>query len=197
MSNSPKILAFAGSTRTDSYNKKLARIAAESAKLAGAEVTWMDLRDYPLPIYDGDQEDKNGLPANAIKVRALLQSHQGFLISCPEYNSSISGVLKNMVDWASRPKDGEEPLACFQDKVIGLLSASPGQLGGIRGLVAVRSLFGNIGSLILPQQVCIAKADEAFGEDGSLKNAGEKKRVDGLANAIVRLLTKLAREQIH
>src|SRR3989338_2486857 len=101
-STNPKILAFAGSTRTESFNKKLVQIAVRGAKQAGADVAYIDLRDFPLPLFDGDLEAKEGLPANAKKLKALFLDHQGLLISSPEYNSSISGVLKNTIDWVSR-----------------------------------------------------------------------------------------------
>ncbi|HWY34621.1 MAG TPA: NAD(P)H-dependent oxidoreductase, partial [Nitrosopumilaceae archaeon] len=110
----PKILAFAGSTRTDSYNKKLVKISSTGATEVGADVTMIDLRDFPMPIYDGDLEQKDGLPSNARKLKDLMLAHQGFLISSPEYNSSISAVFKNTVDWTSRQSEGEIPLACFK-----------------------------------------------------------------------------------
>src|SRR5579871_4657829 len=162
----PKILAFAGSTRSESYNKKLVRTAADAARSAGADVTLLDLRDFAMPIYDGDLEAREGLPENARKFKAQMLAHQGLLLSCPEYNSSITAVLKNTIDWASRPLPGEAPLACFTGKVAALLAASPGSLGGLRGLVSVRSILGNIGVLVLPDQVAIVKAHEAFEADG-------------------------------
>ncbi|MCE9518722.1 MAG: NAD(P)H-dependent oxidoreductase, partial [Verrucomicrobia bacterium] len=130
----PKILAFAGSTRAGSFNKKLIRIAADAARAAGAEVTLIDLRDYPLPLFDGDLEDENGLPENAKKLKALMRESDGFLISSPEYNSSITAVLKNAIDWASRQETDDEPsLVAFRGKAAVLMSASPGALGGLRG----------------------------------------------------------------
>src|SRR4051812_33174915 len=111
-----KILAFAGSTREGSYNKKLVKVAAAAATAAGAQVTLVDLRDFPMPLYDGDLETKEGLPSNARKLKELFISHDGFLISCPEYNSSISGVLKNTIDWISRPQPNEPSLAAFAGK---------------------------------------------------------------------------------
>src|SRR2546422_11581460 len=139
MSYTPKILAFAGSTRTESFNKKLIKIAAQGARNAGAEVTLVDLRDLPMPLYDGDLEANSGLPENAKKFKELMFANNGLLISSPEYNSSFSGVLKNAIDWASREAtDDEKPLACFVGKVAVLMSASPGALGGLRGLVQLR-----------------------------------------------------------
>jgi len=149
-----KVLAFAGSLRAGSWNKKLIRIAADAATEAGADVTLIDLRDDPLPIFDGDLEESDGLPGNGRRLKDLFLAHRGLILSCPEYNSSISGVLKNAIDWVSRPAPGEKPLECFQDRVCGLLSASPGGLGGLRGLVHVRSILGNIGCLVLPRAGC-------------------------------------------
>src|SRR5262245_50287143 len=125
-----KILAFAGSTRTGSWNKKLIKVAIRGAEAAGAQVTHLDLRDLVLPLYDGDLEDSQGLPPGGRKFKDLLLAHDGIMISSPEYNSSISGVLKNAIDWASRPAGGEKPLECFEGKAAILMSTSPGNLGG-------------------------------------------------------------------
>ena len=186
----PKILAFAGSTRSDSWNKKLVKVAAEGATSAGAEVTLIDLRDYALPLYDGDLEAA-GIPEAALKLKKLFLEHQGLLISSPEYNSSISGVLKNMIDWVSRSAPGEGALACFTDKVAGLLSASPGALGGMRGLVHLRAILGNIKVLVLPDQVAVSKAHEAFTSDGSLQDAKQRAAVQGVARKLAETIAKL------
>jgi len=187
----PKILAFAGSTRTDSFNKKLVKIASTGATEAGADVTVIDLRDFPLPIYDSDLEQKDGLPSNARKLKDLMLSHHGFLISSPEYNSSISAVFKNTIDWASRQSEGEIPLACFKNKVAGIMSASPGMLGGLRGLVHVRSILGNIGVIVMPDQAAIAKAHEAFNEDGTLKDKKQEDQVKKIGANVAKILLKL------
>ena len=155
MSEPVKILAFAGSTRRDSWNKKLLHIAIQSARSAGAQVTLIDLKDFPLPLYDGDLEATAGVPENALKLKELFKSHQGLLLACPEYNSSITAVLKNTLDWVSRPVPDEPPLAAFKGKVVTLISASPGALGGLRGLVHVRAILGNIGCIVLPDQQAV------------------------------------------
>lgn len=192
MSTPVKILAFAGSTRTDSYNKKLVKIAAEGAREAGAEVTLLDLRDHPLPLYDGDLEDAEGLPENAKKLKKILSAHQGFLIASPEYNSSISAVLKNAIDWASRTEtDDEPPLVAFRGKSVALMSASPGGLGGLRGLVHVRAILGNIGAHVLPDQIAISAAYNAFDEAGELKDADKAKSVKGLGAKLAAFVSKL------
>lgn len=188
----PKILAFAGSTRTDSFNKKLVKIAVTGATEAGADVTVIDLRDYAMPLYDGDLEQKEGLPQNARKLKDLMLIHHGFLISSPEYNSSISGVLKNTIDWASRQSEGEVPLACFKDKVAGIMSASPGGLGGLRGLVHVRSILENIGVLVIPDQMAISKAHEAFNIDGMLKDKKQEDQIKKIGANVAKMLTKLS-----
>jgi NAD(P)H-dependent FMN reductase len=187
----PKILAFAGSTRIDSFNKKLVKVATIGAMENGADVTVIDLRDFAMPLYDGDLEQKEEIPSNARKLKDLMLSHQGFLISSPEYNSSISGVLKNTIDWASRPSEGEEPLACFKGKVAGIMSASPGGLGGLRGLVHVRAILENISVLVIPEQIAIAKANEVFNSDGTLKDKKQEEQVKRIGAGVANLLIKL------
>jgi len=191
MASAPKILAFAGSARRDSCNKKLIRIAVEGAQAAGAEVTLLDLADYPLPLYEGDLEAADGVPANARALKEVFLAHQGLLLSCPEYNSSITPLLKNTIDWVSRPVPNEAPLGCYTGKTAALLSASPGALGGLRGLVTVRSILGNIGVLVLPQQIAVPKAYEAFGPDGRLKDAQQQASVEKLGAELVKVLGKL------
>ena len=187
----PKVLVFAGSTRKGSFNKTLASIAAEDARAAGAEVTLIDLRDIPMPLYDGDLEASEGIPPNGRKLKELMLSHDAFLIASPEYNSSITGVLKNAIDWASRPSPGEKPLQCFAGKVVGLCSASPGALGGLRGLAAVRSILTNIGSIVIPTQVSVPRAMEAFDENGQLKDEKHKAPIRKLASELVAITSKL------
>ncbi len=191
MASVTRILAFAGSTRKDSFNKKLVKVAADGAREAGAEVTFVDLHDLPLPLYDGDLEAKDGIPENAKKLKKMMLEHQGLLIASPEYNSSISGVLKNTIDWISRPEPGEKPLACFDQKVAGLLSASPGALGGLRGLVHVRSILGNIKVTVIPDQVAVSKAHEAFNEDGTMKDEKQQQSVRNIGSQVANVAAKL------
>lgn len=191
MASTPKILAFAGSTRIESYNKKLVKIAAAGAKAAGAEVTYIDLRDLPLPLYDEDLEAQEGLPANAHTFKDLLISHQGLLIASPEYNSSLTAVLKNAIDWASRPAPNEAPLAAFAGKVATIMSASPGALGGLRGLVHLRSILGNIKVLVLPDQIAVSKAYEAFNPDGTLVDPKQQESIEKLGDGLTKILLKL------
>lgn len=187
----PKILAFSGSTRTESFNKKLVKAAIRGAVAAGAQVTYLDLRDLALPLYDGDLEDEQGLPPGGRKFKDLLLAHDGLLICSPEYNSSISAVLKNAIDWASRPAPGEAPLECFEGKVAALLSASPGALGGLRGLVTVRSILGNIGVVVLPGQFALSRAHEAFNPDGSMKDAKQQANAEKIGASVAQFINRL------
>lgn len=188
--STPKILAFAGSLRAGSYNKQLVKIAVEGARQAGAEVTLIDLRDYPLPVFDEDVEAQ-GTPENALKLKELMFAHRGLLISSPEYNSSVSAALKNAIDWISRPIPGKPRLACYIDKVACLMSASTGALGGLRGLVHVRAILGNIGVLVLPDQISIPDASNAFDTEGQLRDAGKQTAIQGLGKQLAAMLMKL------
>lgn len=188
----PKILCFAGSLRKDSFNKKLLHIASQGAKEEGADITVIDLEDYPLPIYNQEDEDKNGLPENALALKNLMKEHQGLLIASPEYNSSISGALKNTIDWISRPHPSDKVyLEPFIDKVAVLMSASPGNLGGLRGLVHLRSILGNIHVIVLPDQLAIPNAGEAFLDDGSLKDSKKQESAKKMGKKLAEFLNKL------
>ncbi|HRX86143.1 MAG TPA: NAD(P)H-dependent oxidoreductase [Phycisphaerae bacterium] len=186
-----KILAFAGSLRKDSYNKKLVKVAVEGARAAGAEVTYIDLADFDLPLYNQDIEDAGGIPEQALKLKRIFFEHQGLLISCPEYNSSISGALKNAIDWVTRPEPDEPPLRDIRGKVAALLAASPGALGGLRGLVTVRSILGNIRVVVLPEQRAVPKANEAFDEQGQLRDAKLRDEIVGIGRTLAEATRKL------
>jgi len=191
MSKKIRLVAFAGSTRAQSYNKKLVKIAAHGAKEAGAEVVFIDLRDFPMPLFDEDLEKEKGMPEAGARFKKILVENDGFLLSAPEYNSSITAVLKNSIDWASRPVPGEAALLAFQGKYAALMSASPGGLGGLRGLVHVRSILGNIGVHVIPDQIAVSRAFEAFNEDGTLKDAKMQTGVEGLGKKLTQLLLKV------
>jgi NAD(P)H-dependent FMN reductase len=186
------ILAFSGSTRSGSFNKKILNAAVCGATEAGATVTVIDLADYKLPLYDGDLEALEGIPENGKKLKELFMAHQGLLFALPEYNSSISGVFKNVIDWVSRPTENEtEPLACFKNKTAAIISASPGNLGGMRGLVHARSLLENINVLVLPQQVCVPNADTAFDDKDVLKDDKTKLSLEKLGHCLAGLIDKI------
>jgi NAD(P)H-dependent FMN reductase len=195
MPYTPKLLCFAGSLRRDSFNKKLVKIAMEGARKAGADVTYLDLKDLPLAVYDGDVEAEQGIPDNAKKLKELMMESQGFLIACPEYNSSISGALKNAIDWASRPLPGEGPLACFKGRVAGIMAASPGALGGLRGLVTVRSILENIGVIVVPDQVAVSQANNAFKDDGSLQDEKKQESVLKIGARVAEVTARLFAEE--
>lgn len=183
-----RILAFAGSARRDSFNKKLVTTAAAKARELGADVTLIDLADYPIPLYDGDLEAADGLPENVTKLRDLMLEHDGLLISCPEFNGSITPLLKNTIDWTSRPGGDVGTSAAYKGKVAGLLSASPGGLGGMRGLVHVRAILGGMGVFVVPGDVSVGSAYSAFAEDGSLTD----EKLDGRLGVAVKTLVDAA-----
>jgi len=191
MSLAPRILAFAGSAREDSFNKKLVRVAARGVEQAGVACTFLDLRDHPLPVYDADLEASEGLPASALKLRELFAAHEGLLISAPEHNSTISALLKNTIDWITRTPDAKADLACFRGRACALLAASPGALGGLRGLVTVRSLLGNLGVMVLPDQLAVGQAHKAFGPDGDLLDDTQRRRAEAIGSELARVVAKL------
>jgi NAD(P)H-dependent FMN reductase len=191
MPGKPAVLVFAGSTREGSFNRVLARLGAAAVDRAGGAATLLELRDYPLPLFDQDLEAREGLPANALRLKEAFLAHRGLLIACPEYNSSITPLLKNSLDWVSRKAGNEGPLAGFDGKVAALLSASPGALGGLRGLVTVRSILGNIRVTMLPDQLAVPTAHEAFDGAGELKDAGKRAALDALAGKLVRVSAAL------
>jgi NAD(P)H-dependent FMN reductase len=186
-----RILAFAGSSRTGSFNQKLLAVAVRGARAAGAEVAGVDLRELALPLFDGDLEAQ-GVPPNVLELKRLMHAHQGFLIASPEYNTSITPLLKNALDWASRAAPGEKPLACFEGKVAAVVSASPGPFGGVRSAIAVRTLLANIRVLVVPETASIARAHEAFDPEGELIDTRQRAQVEGVGAALARLASKLA-----
>lgn len=191
MAYTPKILAFAGALRKDSYNKKTVLIAVEGARKAGAEVTYIDLKNFPVPLYDGDLEAESGLPENALKLQELMLAHDGFLIASPEYNSGISGTLKTYIDWTSRPHGEHQAGASYNGKAAVIMSASPGALGGIRALPNVKSILGTMGVHVLPDEFALGKAHEAFNEDGSASSEFVQNKLEGLGKTLANFLTKL------
>lgn len=192
MTAASKLLFFSGSTRTGSHNKKLARGAAEVARENGVEATLADLRDYPMPLYDGDLEARDGQPENARKLKAEILAHDGVFIAAPEYNASITPLLKNTIDWVSHvpPDAGETPKQAFTGRVFALGSASTGGMGGLRGLVTLRTVLElGLGALVLPDQFAVPRAHQAFGEDGRLLDKDSETRLA----AIIRKLARAAR----
>jgi len=188
----PRILAFAGSARKESLNKRVLAAAVEGARRAGAEVTHVDLRDWPMPLYDADLEAAEGLPETTRRFKALMKEHAGLLLGCPEYNSSIPPLLKNTLDWCSRIEPGERPLACFDGKVAGLVSASPGALGGLRSLIVVRMMLSNIRVLVLPEQASVPKADQVLDADGRITDDKLRANVESVGARLAAVLARLS-----
>ena len=180
-----KVLVFAGSTRKGSLHRKLALTAAADLRTRGLDVTIADLRDYPMPLYDGDLETESGVPENARAFRKLLERHDVFVIASPEYNGSFPALLKNAIDWTSRPVPGEPPAAVFGGKTAVLLSASPGPGGGARGLRHLRELLQMIGVEVLPADVTISRALSAFDDEGRLIRPEDVAAVERMGQMIV------------
>lgn len=185
------ILVLAGSTRRDSVNRKLARAAAGAVEAAGAQATLLELSDYPLPLYDGDLEAGQGLPEAARRLKEVFIAHQGLVLVSPEYNSSIPALLKNTIDWVSRPLPEQSGYVPFQGKPAALMSASPGALGGMRGLRHLRDVLIELRMLVLPEVVSVGQAHQAFDEQGRLKEAPMAERVAALAGQLLALTGKL------
>lgn len=187
----PRILAFSGSSRRESFNQRLVSTAARASEAAGGEVALINLGDFPLPLFNQDDEAEQGPPENMQRLKRLFLEHDGLLISAPEYNSSITPLLKNTLDWVSRKYGDEPPLAAYTGKTAAIISASPGGLGGMRGLVHVRAILNTLGVLVLPGQVSIRSAFSAFDADGNLENDADKQRIEALAQQLVTTMTRL------
>lgn len=188
-----KILAFSGSTRRGSLNQRLVENVAKVAEDSGAHVTLVSLSDYAMPLYNQDEEEEFGIPARAQAFKELLIAHDAFIIACPEYNSSYPAVLKNAIDWASR-KSGEEPrLAAFKGKVVGLLAASPGGMGGMRVLVVLRMLMQNLHCIVAPTQVSVGNIGKKLSADGLINDETTLKQLQTFTDEVVNLAVKLNR----
>lgn len=187
-----RLLFFAGSTREGSYNKKLARLGQHIAEVNGIEAVFVDLRDYPMPLYDGDFETKEGPPVKAREFKALLGEYQGVFIASPEYNSSVTPLLKNTLDWVTRVRDkGETGLEVFKSRVFAISGASPGYYGAMRSLLTLRQILAvGIGALVIPEQIAVPRAVDAFEADGSLKDKGQQ----ALCKSVVEALAVAARK---
>ena len=186
--DSTSLLFFAGSARTGSFNKRLARLGAAIADANGIKATFADLDDYPMPLYNGDLESKDGIPENARKLEAVMRVHHGVMIMAPEYNASITPLLKNTLDWISRLRNEQpEQQTVYQTRVFALAAASPGGTGGMRGLFTVRHVLEyGLGALVLPEQFLLPRAGAAFDEDGHLTNKDAQERFKGLIQQLAR-----------
>jgi chromate reductase len=183
-----RVLVFAGSIRNGSFNKMLADAAVKALRAAGIETTWADLKDYPMPFYDGDVEAATGLPERAKAFKELLRSHDAFVIASPEYNGSFPALVKNVIDWTSRGEQGDAPLTVYRDKIVAILSTSPGAGGGRRGLEHLRLLFERIRVTVIPEQVSIPRAGEAFDAEGGLAHEEDRQGLDRLVAGLAAAL---------
>ncbi len=187
MAPSNQLLVFAGSTRAGSWNRKLARVTADLARAAGAEVTHLELADFELPIYNADLEAR-GTPEAAIRLKALFHAHPGWIICSPEYNGSYTALLKNTLDWVSSPVKGHPEWSSgskpFEGKVVGILSASPGALGGLRSLSHLSPLLANLQCWVAPKQFALSRAHEAFDADGQLASEAHRERVRAVVEQV-------------
>ncbi len=191
MTTKPRILAFAGSLRERSLNKRVLKTAIKGAQKAGAEVTYIDLRDYPMPIYNLDDHERNGFNENALKLQGLLTQHDGLLIASPEYNGSLSAALKNAIDWASRPSDKYQRSKVFSGKVAAMMTASPGSFGGVRSLAHLRGVLTSVSVNVLPQEVAVTFAEERFeGESEEMTDEKMKQTLEDLGATLVEMLKK-------
>lgn len=181
-----KIVVMAGSLRQGAYSKQLARACAASLAAHGVEVELLDMRDFPLPVYDGDLEEAEGLPAGAQALKARFAAADGFWFCSPEYNHGIPGAFKNLLDWASR---GDEDV--FAGKVAAVCGSSPGGVGGMRMVPQLRQVLIGLGLWLTPSVVTVAKAHEAFDADGKLTSAFHQKQVDGLARELAEATKRL------
>lgn len=181
-----KLLCISGSTRTESLNTRLAKCLATSAGIHGATATLLDLAEYPLPLYNGDLESDQGLPAEAAALQELFEAHDGFLIASPEYNGFFSPLLKNTIDWVTRPNPAaDQKPAPYTNKVAGLVAASPGRLGGLRGLGPLRQLLAGLGVTVIGPQLAVASAHEKFNDDGSLSDEEIQQQLDNVVRQVI------------
>lgn len=179
-----RILAFAGSTRKASLNKKLIQASASIVEAVGGEITVIDLIDYPAPLYQGDEEQANGHPPAMMRLRNEIAAHDALLISTPEYNANLTPLIVNTFSWLSRPVDGEVN-GVLKGKPVGLMATSPGALGGIRVLPRLRAYLADLSCVVAPGVVSVPRGGAVFGEDGTLSNESTRGRVEELARKLV------------
>ena len=192
MAKKQKILAFAGSLREHAYSKRVVKTAIKGAENAGAEVTYIDLRDFPMPIYNADDHEQKGFDENAAKLQRLLYEHHGLLICSPEYNGSLSGALKNAIDWTSRKSDEFKMGEVYGGKVGAIMTASPGGFGGLRCLGHLRSILSILGVNVLASEIAVGKVHEMFdGHDDRMTNETMKNLLESLGASLVDTLGKL------
>ncbi len=180
------ILVFAGSVRIGAFSGRMAEAAVKELAAQGAEVTRMTLADYPLPIMDENLEQEHRIPENAMRLGRLFAQHDGLMICSPEYNASIPPLLKNTIDWVSRiSHDGEKPFRPYRDLTVGLCSTSNGNFAGLRGLYHLRAVLMNVGTQIVTEQCSVARASEAFNDDGTLKDGRNANMLSAVCRSLI------------
>ncbi len=189
----PKILVIPGSVRNKSHNARLAALAVKEFTMADAEVSRISLLDYPLPLYDADQDMISGPPPNVMKLKKMMMAHHGVFIASPEYNASISPLVKNMIDWVSRARErGEPAYAAFKGRVFALAAASTDTFGGLRGLLTLRQVLElGCGALVIPEQVTVGNAEHAFDEMDNLKDARSADALKALARRLIEVVRQV------
>ncbi len=191
MVDKPRILAFASSLRQHSFNKRVLKVAVNGAEKAGAEVTYIDLNDFPMPIYNADDQEKNGFSKQTLRLQELLSRHDGFLIATPSYNGSLPAVLKNVIDWTSRPNEMYQKADIYPGKVAAIMSASPGSLGGVRALAHLRDVLTSVKVHVLPSEVAVPFVGDKFDGNGAeMVDDQMKKSLENLGTSVVEMLRK-------
>ena len=181
-----KILVIPGSLRSGSHNAKLAAVAASEFALAGAEVTRISLADFPLPIYDGDLLTKSGVPKHAVNLKRMMSAHHGVLIVSPEYNSSVPPLVKNVIDWVSRVQDPHETRGqVFRERAFAIAAASESRLGGTRCLAALRLILTACHALVIPNQLALSFAAEAYDDMDRLKHPADNEALNALVRQLI------------
>ena len=181
-----KILVIPGSLRTGSHNARLAAAAAHELAQAGAEVTRISLSDFPLPIYDGDLQSKSGVPKHAVNLKRMMSAHHGVLMVSPEYNASVSPLLKNAIDWVSRVQDPHETRGqVFRERAFAIAAASQSRLGGTRGLAALRLILTACHAPVIPSQLALPFANEAYDDMDRLKHPADIEALNALVRQLV------------
>lgn len=187
----PKILAFSGSLRAQSYNKKILDVAARGVEAAGGTVTLVDLADYPMPIYNVDDHEENGFDAHAFRLQELVVAHDGFLIASPSYNGSLTAALKNMIDWMSRPNEQHAKADIFRGKGAAILTASPGSFGGVRMLAHLRDVLTSVGVYVHPTGIAVTFVDKKLDDAGQLQDAQMEDTLLGVGRSLVEMIAQL------
>lgn len=189
MTKRPKILAFAGSLRRLSFNRRVLRVAVAGAEAAGADVTFVDLRDYPMPVYSPDDHETAGFDEHALRFQRLIHQHEGLLIAAPEHNGSLPAALKNVIEWASRRNDAFERGRVFPGKVAAIMAAAPNAFGGVRSLVHLRGVLTSVGVYVLPTEVAVPFVNDKFdGDTEELTDDRTRQALAALGASLVEML---------